>query len=145
MTKASANPRRYSKGPETLDPNMPLNVYMSIRVDPGSLDTVISRLEYLADKHEGARIDVAAYRRNQGHIMLTLEVYMGPARSALRGTSMYLQTGYALLWDIVKTLFNYNPILCGPPSPEERASVALMGQKPNLARGADVRAATNAS
>lgn len=134
MTKASANPRRYSRGPEGLDPNLPLNVYISVRTDPKNLDATIGRLEYLADKHPDAVFDLVAYTRIQGEIRLTLEVLMGPARQALRGTSPQLQSGYALLWDLVLTLFNNQPILCGPPSAEERASISALGKRPALKR-----------
>jgi hypothetical protein len=128
VTKASANPRRYSRGADKLDPDQPLSVYLSIRVDPLGLDSALERLEYLADKHTEASMRVAAYRRYQGRVFLTIEVAMGPARQALRGTSAQLHSGYALLWDIVKTLFYAHPILCSPPGPEERASVDQMGE-----------------
>jgi hypothetical protein len=113
---------------------MPLHVYMSIRIEPHNLDTAIERLEYLANKHIDTELNLAAYRRSNGRILLTLEVFMGPARAALRGTSPHLQAGYALLWDIVKTMFTYHPVLTGPPSDEERATVALMSKRPQLRR-----------
>lgn len=132
MTKASANPRRYSRGPEGLDPNLPLNVYISVRTDSNNLDGTIARLEYLAEKHPDAVFDLVAYQRIQGDIRLTLEVLMGPARQALRGTTPLLQAGYAFLWDLVLTLFNNQPILCGPPSAEERQTISVLGRKPKL-------------
>ncbi len=138
MTKASANPRRYSRGPEGLDPNLPLNVYMSVRVEPQTLDAAIGRLEYLAEKHPAAALDIASYTSSHGRIHLTLEIGMGPARAALRGTGLQLQAGYALLWDIVKTLFYAQPVFCGPPSAEERAYVDSLGVKPKLNRSAEV-------
>lgn len=123
MTKTSANPRRYSKGPEALDPNQPLNVYMLVKSDVNTLNSVYGRLEYLAEKHKDALIDIVSYKDIHGTIYLTLEICMGPARQALRGTSIHLQAGYALLWDIVKTLFNAHPVLANPPSSDERKSV----------------------
>ena len=60
MTKASANPRRYSKGPEGLDENQNLQVYMALFVQPGELEATSGRLDYLADKHEAAVIDYYA-------------------------------------------------------------------------------------
>ena len=132
MTKASANPRRYSRGPEALDPTMPLNVYMQVRAEPHSLDSVIAKIEYVADKHPDALLDLAAVRRTAGRIYLTLEVNMGPARQALRGTSPELHAGYRLLWDLVKTLFNHNPVFCNPPSSDERATVTTLRTRPRL-------------
>ena len=132
VTKASANPRRYSRGPESLDPTMPLNVYMQVRAEPHNIDGVISKLEYVAEKHPDAIIDLAAVRRTAGRIYLTLEVNMGPARQALRGTSPELHAGYRLLWDVVKTLFNHNPVFCNPPSPDERATAPAFGKRIRL-------------
>lgn len=134
MTKASSNPRRYSRGVENLDPNQPLNVYLGIRVEPAALEAAIGRIEYLAEKHPEAELDIAAIRRSNGRIFLTLEVGMGPARQALRGVSPQLQASYTLLWDLIKTLFYANPVLCSPPTAEERQSVDLMGQRPQFSR-----------
>lgn len=127
MTKVSPNPRRYSRGPEGLDPNQPLNVYMQVRTNMAELAATAARIEYLAEKHTGARVALASVRRDGSDVYLTLEVYMGPARAALRGTSTFLQSGYALLWDIVKTLFYAYPVFCNPPSEEERETVNQMG------------------
>ena len=121
MTKASANPRRYSRGPEGLDPELPLSVYMSVRTDAENIEPTLARLEYLVDKHPDAQLALATYHTSHGRTVLTLEVNMGPARQALRGTGTQLQAGYALLWDIVKTLFYAHPVFCSPPSDEERA------------------------
>lgn len=134
MTKASANPRRYSKGPEGLDPNLPLNVYMLVKSDLTTLASTYGRLEYLAEKHKNAILDIVAYKEIHGTVYLTLEICMGPARQALRGTSLHLQAGYALLWDIVKTLFNSHPILTSPPSEEERRSIVFAKGMPQLKR-----------
>jgi hypothetical protein len=127
LTKVSPNPRRYSRGPEGLDPNQPLHVYMQVRVGKHELEPTVGRIEYLAEKHTNARMALASVRRDSTDVYLTLEIYMGPARAALRGTSTFLQAGYALLWDIVKTLFYAYPIFCNPPSAEERESVNHMG------------------
>lgn len=132
MTKTSANPRRYSKGPEALDPNQPLNVYMVIKSDASALNATYGRLEYLAEKHKDALLDIVSYKDIHGTIYLTLEVCMGPARQALRGTSIHLQAGYALLWDIIKTLFNAHPVLANPPSADERKSVNFVKNLPSL-------------
>jgi hypothetical protein len=128
MTKASANPRRYSRGPEGLDPDQPLSVYVQVKVDPESLSQTVERLEYLADKHSGAAVDVASYRHDRGQVILVLEVGMGPARAALRGTGPQVEAGYALLWDLFRTLFYATPVFATPPAAEERASVNQMGQ-----------------
>lgn len=132
MTKTSANPRRYSRGPEGLDPNLPLNVYMLVKTDTKNLTSTYGRLEYLAEKHKNALLDIVCYKEMHGTIYLTLEVCMGPARQALRGTSIHLQAGYALLWDIIKTLFNHQPVLANPPSVEERETVKGLKNLPQL-------------
>lgn len=128
MTKASANPRRYSRGIENLDENQPLNVYLAIHVDPSELKATADRLQYLAHKHAEAVIDIAGYRREEGQLVLTLAVNMGPAREALRGTSIQVHAGYQLLWDLAKTLFYARPIFTSPPGDSERANVHTMGQ-----------------
>lgn len=129
MTKASANPRRYSKGPEGLDEQQHLKVYIALFVQPGDLEATSGRLDYLADKHEAAVVDLAGYGREQGEIMLTLEINMGPARAALRGQSNQVQAGYAFLWDVVKTLFYANPVFVGPPGEDQTQNVNTMGEK----------------
>lgn len=132
MTKASANPRRYSRGAEALDENQPLNVYLAIHLEAEELSESIARLEYLAEKYAEAEFDLAGYRRDQNQIVLTLQVGMGPARAALRGTSTQVQAGYALLWDIVKTLFYANPVFVGPPGEHERERANQMGERSSL-------------
>lgn len=128
MTKASANPRRYSRGPEGLDENQPLNVYVSITVGTHELKATIGRLEYLAEKYADAELDVVAYRREDAELILTLQIGMGPARQALRGISTQVQAGYALLWDIVRTLFYATPVFVGPPPEAERTNFITLGR-----------------
>lgn len=129
MTKASANPRRYSRGPEGLDENQNLKVYLALFVQPEEMEATSGRLDYLADKHEEAIVNLAGYSRESGEIMMTLEIDMGPARSALRGQSHQVQAGYAFLWDAVKTLFYSNPIFVGPPGEEQSQNVNTMGER----------------
>lgn len=129
MTKASANPRRYSRGPEGLDENQHLKVYLALFVQPHDLEATSGRLDYLADKHEEAVVDLAGYGRENGEVMMTLEINMGPARTALRGQSHQVQAGYAFLWDAVKTLFYANPIFVGPPGDEQTNNVNTMGER----------------
>ena len=123
MTKASANPRRYSRGPEGLDPNQLLHVYLALRVDEEEVKTTIARLDYMKEKHKETELEVVAYRHERGRIVLTVQVTVGPARAALRADTPQLQASYTLLWDIVKTLFYAHPIFVGPPSEEDRANV----------------------
>lgn len=134
MTKASANPRRYSRGAESLDENQPLNVFLAIHLEQEELGETIARLEYLAEKYGDADLDLAGYRREQRQVVLTLQIGMGPARAALRGTSTQVQAGYALLWDIVKTLFYAHPVFVGPPPAHERERVNQMSERPALRR-----------
>lgn len=115
MTKASANPRRYSRGPEGLNENQTLKVYIALFVQSSDLEATSGRLDYLADKHEEAVVNIVAYGREHGEVMMTLEVDMGPARSALRGQSHQVQAGYAFLWDVAKTLFYTNPVFRWSP------------------------------
>lgn len=128
VTKASPNPRRYSRGPEGLDPNQQLNVYLSLSVLAAELQPTIDRVEYLASRHPDAIVELAGYRREGETIHFILEVNMGPARSALRGATPHLQAGYSFLWDAVKTLFYSHPVFTNPPTESERARVNLMGE-----------------
>lgn len=123
MTKASPNPRRYSRGPEGLDPDQPLKVYMSLRVEQTDLDRAATRLEKLVGEHPSAVIAVVAYRREAERVLLTIEVDMGPARAALRGTGAQAHHGYAFLWALAKAFYYARPVFCAPPSEEERATV----------------------
>lgn len=115
MTKMSANPRRYSKGVEHLNPEQALNVYMRLRTNPGDLDIALARLDFLQTKHIGSVSMVVERTREDGDSVITIEVSMGPAREALQGTSLQVNAGYRLLWDIAKTLFSARPIFCAPP------------------------------
>jgi hypothetical protein len=119
MTKASANPRRYSRGTDGLDENQALKVYLALFAQSGDLEATYGRLDYLADKHEEAVVNIVGYGREHGETMLTLEVDMGPARAALRGQSRQVQAGYAFLWDVAKTLFYANPVFVGPPGDDD--------------------------
>ena len=120
MTKQSANPRRYSRGSAALDPMQNLSVYFAVHLPVEDLKSTLGRIEYLSEQHPDAVVDLAGYRWENGEVVLTLEVSMGPARDALRGSSARLHSGYDLLWDAVKTLYYAHPVLCGPPHPEER-------------------------
>lgn len=129
MTKQSANPRRYSKGSAALDPTQPLSVYLALHVGQRDMPSTVARIDYLAEQHPQAIVQLAGIRRESSDIILTLEFAMGPARQALRGQSPSLHAGYDLLWDMVKTLYYAHPVLCGPPHPQERASVQRMWER----------------
>jgi hypothetical protein len=124
MTKMSANPRKYSKGTEHLNPEQPLNVYLKLRTTREDLELAIGRIQYLTAKHSNAVAKIIDQSPKDGDFSLTIEVSMGPAREALQGTSAQMNAGYQLLWDIAKTLFYTRPVFCSPPSlgQEERDS-----------------------
>lgn len=129
MTKQSANPRRYSRGPAGLDPAQPLSVYLAVHVHADELSETIERIEYLAAQHPDAVVDLAGLRYESSELCLTLEVNMGPARQALRGDTTRLYAGYDFLWAAVKTLYYATPILCGQPHPNERENVNHLGER----------------
>lgn len=134
MTKQSANPRRYSRGPEGLDPTQPLSVFLALHIDAKAATAAFELLDYLAEQHPRATLDLAGYRTDGKDLTLTIEVGVGPARQALRGTSEQLHAGYDFLWDAMKTMYFANPVLCGPPHASERARVGLMAERPQLGR-----------
>lgn len=115
MTKMSANPRKYSKGVEHLNPERPLNVYMKLRTDNSDLDLTLARIDLLKEKHSSSVSQIVERYKEDGDTILILEVSMGPAREALQGTSLQVHSGYRLLWDVAKTLFYARPILTAPP------------------------------
>lgn len=116
MTKTSANPRKYSKGIEHLNPEQPLNVYMKLRTNSTDVDLTIARIDLLKEKHPGSVAKVVEQYEEDGDQIIILEVSMGPAREALQGTSQQVNSGYRLLWDVAKTLFYARPIFCPPPN-----------------------------
>jgi hypothetical protein len=116
MTKMSANPRKYSKGTDHLDPEQPLNVYLKLRTTREDLELAIGRIQFLTSKHSDAVAKIVDQSLEDGDYALTIEVSMGPAREALQGTSPQMRAGYQLLWDIAKTLFYARPVFCSPPS-----------------------------
>lgn len=124
MTKMSANPRKYSRGTDHLDPEQPLNVYLKLRTTHEDLELAIGRIQFLTNKHSDAVAQIIDQSPEDGDYALTIEVSMGSAREALQGTSPQMHAGYQLLWDIAKTLFYTRPVFCSPPSlgQEERDS-----------------------
>lgn len=120
MTQPSANPRRYSRGSDLLDPTQPLSVYFAIQIDDVRLASTVGLIEYLKEQHPDALVNVVGYHREQREIILTVGVNMEEARSALRGQSPALKAGYNFLWDVWTTLFYANPAFCPPPNESER-------------------------
>jgi hypothetical protein len=116
MTKTSANPRKYSKGIEHLNPEQPLNVYLKLRANNSDIDLTIARIDLLKDKHNSAEASIVEQYKEDGDSIIVLEVSMGPARDALQGTSEQVNAGYRFLWDVAKTLFYARPIFCSPPN-----------------------------
>lgn len=115
MTKASVNPRRYSRGSAALNPEQPLVMYLALTIMPSDLETTTARLEDLAQRYQAAQVDLLTHRRDHGQIVVTISVNIGPAREALRGRSPQVRDGYGFLWDLVKSLYYTSPTFVGPP------------------------------
>lgn len=124
MSKTSPNPRRYSRGKDSLDASEPLHVYVQLIINPADIEVTIQRTEHLLSEYPAAVVSVASYRREKGRILLTLDINMGPAREALNGLSSEVQAGYGFVWALVKTLYYARPRFCPPPPAHERLSGA---------------------
>ena len=83
MTQRSANPRRYSKGAE-LDPYQPLSIYLALKINESDFSKTLERIQYLTEVSPAADVSFAGYHREEGDIVLTLGICVGPARDALR-------------------------------------------------------------
>lgn len=127
MSKSSANPRRYSKGKASLDPNEILYVYIEIRLEKEDLKDIDARLRYLASRRPQAVLDVAGVRREANKYILTLSLNMGTMRSALRGSSVQEQVGYDLIWDLFEQLPEFGPVFAAPPAMSDIANARSMG------------------
>lgn len=127
MSKSSANPRRYSKGKEALNPDEILYVYLEIRLEREDLKGIDARLRYLASRRPQAVLDVAGVRRESNKYILTLSLNMGTMRSALRGTSIQEQVGYDLIWDLFEQLPEFGPIFAAPPARTDRENARALG------------------
>ena len=115
MTKTSANPRKYSKGADQLNPDQPINVYLELKVPATDRTLTVGRLKAVSDRHPLSESYLVQEREEAGESILIVKVSMGPARSALQGTSEQVNAGYQLIWDIVKTLYYARPVFCAPP------------------------------
>jgi hypothetical protein len=127
VSKSSANPRRYSKGKEALDPNETLYVYLEIRLEKEDLKGIDARLRYLASRRPQAVLEVAGVRRESNKYILTLGLDMGSMRSALRGTSVQEQVGYDLIWDLFEQLPEFSPVFAAPPARTDRENARTIG------------------
>lgn len=115
MSKTSANPRKYSRGHEHLDPEQNLCVYMSLFLPNHDISPTAGRLTYLGKKHPDAVWRVVELTHDEMETRITVEVDMGPAREALNGEHPQTLAGYAYLWDIAKILFYASPVFASPP------------------------------
>lgn len=127
LSKSSANPRRYSKGKEALDPNETLFVYIEIRVGREDIPGLDTRLKYLASRRPEAVLDVVGIRKEANTFITTLAMDMGPMRQALRGTSAQEQVGYDLIWDLFEQLPEFGPVFAAPPAMRDRANARQLG------------------
>lgn len=128
MSRTSPNPRRYSRGKDTLDHNEPLHVYVQLIIVPTELEMTVRRMEHILSEYPAAVVSVASYRREKGRVVLTLDINMGPARGALLGTSSEVQAGYGFIWAVVKTLYYTSPRFCPPPPVTERFTDTMSTQ-----------------
>lgn len=124
MSKTSPNPRRYSRGKESLDAREPLHVYIELALNPSDLEITIRRVEHLLTQFPAVVVNVASYTREKGRIVIVLDINMGPAKEALLGTSAEVQAGYGFLWAATKTLYYAHPKFCSPPPTHDRLSPA---------------------
>lgn len=129
MSRTSPNPRRYSRGKDSLDHNEPLHVFIQLVVVPAELETTVRRIEHLLAEYPAAVVSVASYQREKGRIILILDINMGPARGALLGTSSEVQAGYGFIWAVVKTLYYTSPRFCPPPPIAERFTNTISTQE----------------
>lgn len=132
MSKSSANPRRYSKGKEGLDVNERLIVYVELRVPRDQINTLDTRVRYLASRRPFAVIDFYGVRNEGPTYVATIGVDMGTMRAALKDESRRLKHGYDLLWDIWDQLYELEPVFAGPPTEEEALIAFDMGLKLDL-------------
>lgn len=116
MTKTSANPRKYSKGADQLNPDQPINVYLELKVPVSDRTLTVGRLQAVATRHPVAEYSIVQEREEVNESILVVKVSMGPARAALQGTSEQVNAGYQFIWDMVKTLYYARPIFCAPPN-----------------------------
>lgn len=120
MTKLSPNPRRYSRGPQGLDPAQPFHVYFALRVPMRDLTVSFRRIAYVWNLHRGADISIDGYRRDLDDVILTIKANVGPAREALSGDSEKLSAAFDLFWDLARIMFYATPMLVTEPHESEQ-------------------------
>lgn len=133
MSKSSANPRKYSKGKDALNPAEPLIVYVEVRIPGSDLNIIQSRLDYLLSRRVYAVASVVGVRPESNKTVVTFGVDMGPMRAALRGTSQRMMHGYDLLWDIWEQMIEYSPVFAPPPASSDKSLALDMGFVPAMA------------
>lgn len=127
VSKSSANPRRYSRGKDSIDESQPLVVHIEVRCDKAAVATLDGRLRYLMSRWPNSQVDVLGIRREGVGVVATLGVHMGSLQTALSGTSDKLLPGYNLIWDIWVQMPEYTPIFCSPPGETDRAAAEMLG------------------
>lgn len=128
---SSANPRKFSRAPEHLDPTEKLSVFVALTVSRGrqELRDTVARIEYAASKHPQIVVTPAAVSEDGPEfIAVTLEVHVGEAGAALKGDSVRLRSALVFLQTLMRDCFDLRPHFTGPPTLAEREllSVALM-------------------
>jgi hypothetical protein len=141
MSKTSANPRKYSRGHDHLNPEQNLCVYMSLFLTHNDIAPTAGRLNYLGKKHPDAVWKIVELAYDELETRITVEVQMGPAREALNGEHPQTLAGYAYLWDIAKVLFYASPVFAAPPQlgDEERKAAAKAFRKIQTIQNQDVQ------
>lgn len=126
MTTPSANPRRFSRGLDNLDPNQPLNIYLSLIVPKQreSMRDAFAVVERYREDWPQAVVEIVAYSDEGATVSLTVEIQMGPMRAALNNELAQTQAGYGYCFSIVKNCFHLRPVFTGPPTDHEREAFA---------------------
>jgi len=127
VSKSSANPRRYSRGKDLLDPLEPLVVYVETRMSNKDLESIEARLEYLLSRRPAAVAKVVGVRQELNRVIATIGIDMGPMRAALRGTSQRMLQGYDILRDIWEQMVEYSPVFASPPATSDKETAQALG------------------
>lgn len=132
MTTQSANPRRFSKGTDNLDPDAPIFVYLSLAIPKSgsAMRDALTLLQRYREDYPQADVAPVALLDGGSHRNLILEINMGPARTAMSGESHLVKSGYGYIYTVVKNCFNLRPVFALPPTEVERSMFRQLNDSP---------------
>lgn len=122
FSASSANPRKFSRGSDGLNPEQILYIYLQLQV-VGTRDDItntFSLIERYKEEWPQTEADIVAISGDKGIINIIVGVNIGEAQEALNGISEKVASSFGFLNTLVTNMYQYRPIFVPPPTDRER-------------------------